>query len=200
MPSQLEPGLEERFGELLVQLRAGRIEPSDQLRERVHLLEPAPKRPRFRRRTLALAFAPALLVAAVVVGVLVIPWGVWQIGVAAERTPEATFRTVPSAHIGAAMRSFSDGRPCFFLSRGMYPELSIASRCQGTRYRLRVPTLRALERFARDGGRDVFVVAGGSLRPGEDELRALVSPNPVPGKPHWRLYHFRPETFSAPGT
>ena len=70
MPSQLEPALEERFGELLDQLRAGRVEPSEQLRERVRLLEPAQRRQGFRRRTLALAFAGALLVAAVIVGVV----------------------------------------------------------------------------------------------------------------------------------
>jgi uncharacterized protein DUF4349 len=72
MPSQLEPALEERFGVLLDQLRATRVEPSTELRERVALmgrLEPAPRRPRFRRRTFALAFAAALLVGAVAVGI-----------------------------------------------------------------------------------------------------------------------------------
>jgi hypothetical protein len=73
MPSQLEPQLEERFGELLDQLRVARVEPSDELRERVRLmgrLEPAPRRPLFRRRAVALAFAGALLVGAVAVGVV----------------------------------------------------------------------------------------------------------------------------------
>jgi Domain of unknown function (DUF4349) len=72
MPSQLEPALEERFGVLLDQLRSTRVEPSTELRERVALmgrLEPAPRRQLFRRRTLALAFAAALLVGAVAVGV-----------------------------------------------------------------------------------------------------------------------------------
>jgi uncharacterized protein DUF4349 len=73
MPSQLEPQLEERFGDLLDQLRAANVEPSTELRERVRLmgrLEPAPRRPLFRRRTLVLAFAGAVLTAAVVVGVV----------------------------------------------------------------------------------------------------------------------------------
>jgi hypothetical protein len=68
MPSQLEPALEERFGELLDQLRATRVEPSDELRERVRLLRPVPSRRLLRRRVLVLAFAGALLVAAVAVG------------------------------------------------------------------------------------------------------------------------------------
>lgn len=69
MPSQLEPALEERFGELLDQLRATHVEPSTELRERVRLmgrLEPAPRRPLFRRPTLVFAFAAALLVGGVV--------------------------------------------------------------------------------------------------------------------------------------
>jgi hypothetical protein len=73
MPSQLEPQLEDRFGELLDQLRAARVEPSGELRERVRLmgrLEPARKRPLFRRRAVALAFAGAVLVGAVAVGVV----------------------------------------------------------------------------------------------------------------------------------
>jgi hypothetical protein len=74
MPSQLEPALEERFGELLGQVRATRVEPSSELRERVRLigrLEPAPRRTLFRRRVVALAFAAALLVGgAVVAGVV----------------------------------------------------------------------------------------------------------------------------------
>jgi Domain of unknown function (DUF4349) len=73
MPSQLEPALEERFGELLEQLRATHVEPSTELRERVQLMgrleQPAPRRPLFRRRVVALAFAAALLVGAVAVGV-----------------------------------------------------------------------------------------------------------------------------------
>ena len=70
MPSQLEPALEERFGELLDQLRATHVEPSAELRQRVRMLEPAPqRRPLFRRRVVALAFAAALLVGAVAVGV-----------------------------------------------------------------------------------------------------------------------------------
>ena len=70
MPSQLEPALEERFAELLGQLRATHVEPSAELRERVRLLEPAPqRRPLFRRRVVALAFAVALLVGAVAIGI-----------------------------------------------------------------------------------------------------------------------------------
>ena len=73
MPSQLEPALEERFGELLDQLRATRVEPSTELRERVRLMgrleQPAPRRPLFRRRVVALAFAATLLVGVVAVGV-----------------------------------------------------------------------------------------------------------------------------------
>ena len=69
MPSQLEPALEERFGELLAQVRATRVEPSRELWERVRGLEPAPRRQLFRRRTLALAFAAALVVGAVAVGI-----------------------------------------------------------------------------------------------------------------------------------
>ena len=70
MPSQLEPAIEERFGELLGQLRATRVEPSSALRERVQLLElPPPRRQLFGRRTLVLAFAAALLLAAVVAGI-----------------------------------------------------------------------------------------------------------------------------------
>lgn len=75
MPSQLEPALEERFGDLLDQLRATHVEPSTELTERVGLmgrLEPARRRPLFRRRpALVLAFAAALLVGgAVVAGVV----------------------------------------------------------------------------------------------------------------------------------
>jgi hypothetical protein len=73
MPSQLEPQLEERFGELLDQLRATRVEPSAELREHVRAMgprEPAPRRPLFGRRAVALAFAGAVLVAAVAVGVV----------------------------------------------------------------------------------------------------------------------------------
>jgi hypothetical protein len=73
MPSQLEPKLEERFGDLLDQIRAARLEPSPELRERVRLMgqrEPAPRRPLLRRRALVLAFAGAVLAAAVVVGVV----------------------------------------------------------------------------------------------------------------------------------
>jgi hypothetical protein len=67
MPSQLEPQLEERFGELLHQVRATRVEPSAELRERVRLLEPAPsRRPLFRRRALVLAVAGAVVVVAAV--------------------------------------------------------------------------------------------------------------------------------------
>jgi uncharacterized protein DUF4349 len=70
MPSQLEPALEERFGELLGQLRATHVEPSTELRERVRLVEPAPpRRPFLRRRVLVLAFAAAVLGAAIAVGV-----------------------------------------------------------------------------------------------------------------------------------
>lgn len=168
--------------------------------------------PRFLLPAFALATIPAAIglrsllrggyiprAAAVVVGLLAIPWVVWQVGVAEERVPEATFRTVPSAYIGTTMRALSEGRPCFFMSRGMYPALSIASRCQGTRYR-RIPTLAALGRLARDGGRDVFLVVGGGSRRGEAELREVVSPIQVPSKPYWRLYHFRPEMFPLAGT
>jgi hypothetical protein len=73
MPSQLEPQLEERFGELLDQLRATRVEPSAELREHVRAMaprEPAPRRSPFRRRAVALAFAGAVLAGAVVVGVV----------------------------------------------------------------------------------------------------------------------------------
>jgi uncharacterized protein DUF4349 len=72
MPSQLEPALEERFGDLLDQLRATHVEPSRELRERVELmgrLEPRSRRPLFRRRVLALAFAAALGVGTVAVGI-----------------------------------------------------------------------------------------------------------------------------------
>jgi hypothetical protein len=73
MPSQLEPALEERFGELLDQLRATHVEPSAELRDRVRLLEPAapPRRPLLLRRVLVLAFVPALLAAGVVAGIAV---------------------------------------------------------------------------------------------------------------------------------
>lgn len=70
MQSQLEPQLEERFGELLDQLRATHVEPSAELQERVRRLEPAPRRPLFRRRALVLALVGAALVAAVAAGVL----------------------------------------------------------------------------------------------------------------------------------
>jgi hypothetical protein len=73
MPSQLEPQLEERFGELLDQLRATRVEPSAELREHVRAMaprEPAPRRPLFPRRAVALAFAGAVLIGAVAVGVV----------------------------------------------------------------------------------------------------------------------------------
>src|SRR5215212_9547230 len=75
MPSQLEPAREERFGDLLDQLRATHVEPSTELTERVGLmgrLEPARRRPLFRRRpALVLAFAAALLLGgAVVAGVV----------------------------------------------------------------------------------------------------------------------------------
>ena len=73
MPSQLEPQLEERFGELLDQLRATRVEPSAELREHVRAMaprEPAPRRSLFRRRVLVPALAGAALVGAVVVGVV----------------------------------------------------------------------------------------------------------------------------------
>jgi hypothetical protein len=73
MPSQLEPQFEERFGELLDQIRATRIQPSAELREHVRAMaprEPAPRRSLFGRRAFVLAFAGAVLTAAVVVGVV----------------------------------------------------------------------------------------------------------------------------------
>jgi hypothetical protein len=73
MPSQLEPQLEERFGELLDQLRAAHVEPSSELRERVRDVAraaPAPRRPLFRRRALALALVGAVLIGAVAAGVV----------------------------------------------------------------------------------------------------------------------------------
>jgi len=92
MPSQLEPALEERFGELLDQLRATRLEPSNELRERVRLIgrpEPAPsRRPLFRRRVVALAFAAALLVGGAVVAGVVGERGGRQESAAGEATAQ----------------------------------------------------------------------------------------------------------------
>ena len=73
MPSQLEPALEERFGEVLEGLRRGRVEPSPALTNRVRMLsrlEPAPPRRLVTRRRLVFALAAAVLVAAFAAGVL----------------------------------------------------------------------------------------------------------------------------------
>jgi hypothetical protein len=88
MPSQLEPALEERFAEVLHQLRQGHVEPSAELRQRVRMtarVEPAARR-RLLNPRLALVLAGTALFVAGVAGAVRLAGGEQTAGEQAAQT------------------------------------------------------------------------------------------------------------------
>ena len=84
-----------------------------------------------------------------------IPWAIWQAGVANRAADEISTGPV---RVGATIRGLTGPTPCSFVSPLAYPKIAVSSRCQGARWRRgKTPTAADLEALHRPGTR-LFVV------------------------------------------
>ena len=116
--------------------------------------------------------------------VLLLPWAIWQSSVAERQASGSTLATDLPSRVGSKMQELADGHPCFFLTTVSYPEIALASRCQGQRH-VGVPSKSYVEEIRR--GRETFVI----LLRKAPRSAALASLRPVrfPGHPRdWYLY------------
>lgn len=120
-----------------------------------------------------------------VVLLLVIPWMLWQVGVA-RRLAEAQGGQLIN-EISVKLRELSDGRPCAFMSPLGWPSIEFASGCRGVDLpRPRGPTERELRRLSI-GSERTFVILRTQARP--RSLLGSLTPIPVRGRDRtWFVY------------
>jgi hypothetical protein len=113
-----------------------------------------------------------------------LPWVIWQGVVAAREAPARTLASELPSRVGSKIRELADGRSCFFLAPHAYPQIALASRCQGHLHR-GVPTEAYVEEIQR--GREVFVIL---LRQApRDSTLGSVVPVRLPGHQRdWYIY------------
>jgi hypothetical protein len=121
----------------------------------------------------------------VVVLVAMVPWAVWQ-GEVAGRVEAAGSREGRSLEAaGLLLRDLADGRQCSFVSPGAYPQVQLASGCQGAPLTSARPTRAQWEAVER--GDEVFMILISVAR-GDSSLAHL---SPIrfesPNRP-WFIY------------
>jgi hypothetical protein len=120
-----------------------------------------------------------------VVLVAMVPWAVWQ-GEVAGRVEAAGSREGRSLEAaGLLLRDLADGRQCSFVSPGAYPQVQLASGCQGAPLTSARPTRAQWEAVER--GDEVFMILISVAR-GDSSLAHL---SPIrfesPNRP-WFIY------------
>jgi hypothetical protein len=128
-------------------------------------------------------------VAGALVLLVLIPWALWQGGVA-DRVEAEMARTASSLRsIGLTLRELADGRPCAFVTPHGYPEVALASGCNGASLLgSEATTSEGLAKLL-SGGTQVFVVLR-KQAPRASPLSSLTPlPAPAPRGITWFIYH-----------
>jgi hypothetical protein len=125
-------------------------------------------------------------VAGVLAVALFIPWAVWQ-GAVGRRYEELKSRSNTAFHAdGLAIRRLAGDRSCAFLSPHGYPEIQLASACDGAILSGGPPTMASIDR-ARAGYDELFVFLP-TRAPRSSPLRSFpVNQVPGPGR-SWFVY------------
>ena len=133
----------------------------------------------------------AARVAASVTIVLLIPWVIWQGGVAHRFAAQHGVAYGQVRVVGTTIGEAAAGRPCAVLSVREYPEIALASGCAGGLIRPIGPTAQELNDLS-GGGQTVFVVFVTAAQP-DAPLGSYVPVGSSPtGKPKWFIYRFSP--------
>jgi hypothetical protein len=120
-----------------------------------------------------------------VVLLLVIPWMLWQVGVAGRLAEGQGGQLINE--ISVKLRELADGRPCAFMSPLGWPSIEFASGCRGTDLpRPRGPSERELRELSI-GSERTFVILRTKARP--RSLLGSLTPIPVRGPDRtWFVY------------
>ena len=122
-----------------------------------------------------------------IVLLLVVPWAIWQGGVAGRYLDQRMRSTVAFHDIGRTIRGLANGAPCSVLSPHGYPMVAFASGCDGAELpRPRGPTAAELRRRLVDRDQ-VFVILKGEATRGSPLAGISAVRVPGPAKA-WFLY------------
>jgi hypothetical protein len=119
----------------------------------------------------------------------VIPWGIWQAGVA-DRVEAQEVRFRESFRVvGLALRQLADGRPCSFISLHGTAQIALASGCEGTQVLFPGPTADQLRQLSSSRN-PTFVI----LPRADRAHSSLGDMTPVlsagSGRKTWLIYQF----------
>jgi hypothetical protein len=121
--------------------------------------------------------------------VLMIPWAIWQ-GAVADGQERRSGSPV-SFRVGITIRQRAGGRPCFFVSPRDYPQVAVASRCEGERGS-GAPSAAEVDELL-SGGREVFVILL-KRAPRASPLSSLTPVRFTGAEKTWYLYHLPTST------
>ena len=137
--------------------------------------------------------------AGAIVLIVLIPWAIWQGAVADRVEAQMASSSVSFREIALTIRELADGRPCAFLSPHNYPEIQLASGCDGAALGRGTPSTEELTQLL-NSGKQVFVC----LRKPAPRASPLSSLTPVlapaPRGKTWFIYRVPEsirETISA---
>jgi hypothetical protein len=128
-------------------------------------------------------------VAGAIAVLLVLPWAIWQGGVA-DRFEAVQGRDYASPQeVGRTIRQISAGRPCAVLSDRWYPEVALAAGCGGDRLASHEPTVAQLQEVSTRG-KLVFMVLSKKAEPNSplghvQPVRSIETANRT-----WFIYEF----------
>ena len=130
-------------------------------------------------------------VAGAITVLLLIPWAIWQGGVAHRFASQHAAVYGQVQVVGSTIRQAAAGRACTVLSVREYPEIALASGCAGQLIRPIGPTPQELEELSA-GGRSVFIVFV-TAAPPQAPLGSFTPVGSSPqAKPKWFIYRFSP--------
>jgi hypothetical protein len=121
--------------------------------------------------------------------VLMIPWVIWQSTVADDQ--ERGSGSHVAFRVGTTIRERAGGRPCYFVSPREYPQVAVASRCEGERGS-GAPSAAEVEELQRRG-REVFVILL-KRAPRASPLSSLTPVRFIGANRTWFLYHLPTST------
>lgn len=120
---------------------------------------------------------------------LMIPWVIWQSIVADDQ--ERGSGSHVAFRVGTTIRERANGRPCFFVSPRDYPQVAVASRCEGERGS-GAPSVAEVEELERRG-REIFVILL-KRAPRASPLSSLTPVRFIGATRTWFLYHLPTST------
>jgi hypothetical protein len=133
----------------------------------------------------------AARVAGGVTVLLLIPWVIWQGGVAHRFATQHGVAYGQVRVVGSTIREAAAGRACTVLSVREYPEIALSSGCAGGLIRPIGPTAQELNDLS-GGGQTVFVVFVTAPQPDAPLGSYLPVGSSPAGKPKWFIYRFSP--------